>query len=39
MEVVKPYFIKFKFVKPIDGIEADISLKLKFKPDVNGYKN
>jgi len=33
-----PEIEKFKFINPPDGVEADISLKLKPKPDVNRWK-
>ncbi len=28
----------FKLIEPPDGVEADISLKIKLKPDVNRWK-
>ena len=33
-----PEIEKFKFINPPDGAEADISLKLKLKPDINRWK-
>ena len=33
-----PGIEKFKFIKPPDGAEADISLKVKIKPNVSKWK-
>ncbi len=33
-----PEIEKISFINPPDGVEADISLKVKIKPDVNRWK-
>ena len=33
-----PEIEKLDFINPPDGVEADISLKLKLKPDVNRWE-
>ncbi|MDQ7056433.1 MAG: hypothetical protein Q9M89_08285 [Persephonella sp.] len=33
-----PEIEEFKLIEPPDGVEADISLKIKLKPDVNRWK-